>query len=109
MHWIDWAIVAAFCAASVLIGVVLRQRAGKSLEAYFVSNRTLMHHLTRLFAPVPVHSIEGYGIPAQAKEPVAFAFLAWRALQGRVNHLPETTGARQACILGAIIGAARAR
>lgn len=68
-----------------------------------VRNRTLMRHLTKLLAPVPVRSIERYGIPAQAKEPVAFAFLALRALQGRVNHLPSTTGAREACVLGSII------
>ncbi|MBI4342800.1 MAG: anhydro-N-acetylmuramic acid kinase [Candidatus Omnitrophica bacterium] len=67
-----------------------------------VRNRTLMSHLTRLLRPIPVRSIERYGIPAQAKESVAFAFLALRARQGRVNHLPHTTGAREACILGAI-------
>ncbi|MBI4340810.1 MAG: anhydro-N-acetylmuramic acid kinase, partial [Candidatus Omnitrophica bacterium] len=38
----------------------------------------------------------------QAKEPAAFAFLALRALQGRINHLPSTTGAHAACILGTI-------
>jgi anhydro-N-acetylmuramic acid kinase len=68
-----------------------------------VRNRTLMDHLTRLLAPIPVHSIERYAIPAQAKEPVAFAYLALRALQGRVNHLPQTTGARTACVLGVIV------
>ena len=68
-----------------------------------VRNRTLMRHLERLLAPLPVRSIERYGIPAQAKEPVAFAYLALRALQGRVNHLPHTTGARSACILGVIV------
>ena len=41
MHWIDWTIVAAFCLISVTIGIVLRRVAGKSLESYFVSNRTL--------------------------------------------------------------------
>ncbi len=65
-------------------------------------NRTLMRHLARLLSPTPVRSIERYGIPAQAKEPLAFAFLAWRAVQRRINHLPRTTGARTACILGAI-------
>ncbi len=65
-------------------------------------NGTLIRHLARLLAPTPVHSIERYGIPVQAKEPVAFAFLALRALQGRINHLPSTTGARTACILGSI-------
>jgi len=41
MHWVDWLIVAVFCLISLLLGVLLRRVAGKSLEAYFVSNRTL--------------------------------------------------------------------
>lgn len=65
-------------------------------------NRTLMGHLTYLLAPVPVRSIECYGIPLQAKEPLGFAFLALQAFQHRVNHLPSTTGATRACILGTI-------
>jgi len=65
-------------------------------------NRTLMHHLSKCLGSVPVHSIERYGIPVQAKEPVAFAFLALRALHHQINHLPRTTGARAACILGTI-------
>jgi len=67
-----------------------------------VYNRTLMEHLAALLAPVPVRSIARYGIPAQAKEPAAFAFLALRAIQGRGNHLPHTTGASSSHILGAI-------
>ncbi len=67
-----------------------------------VRNRTLMAHLTRLLAPVPLRSIAEYGIAPQAKEPAAFAFLAWRALRGRLNHLPATTGARRACVLGSL-------
>lgn len=67
-----------------------------------VRNRTLMRHLVRCLAPVPVHPIERYGIPCQAKEPVAFAFLALRAVRHQVNHLPSATGARAACILGAV-------
>ena len=73
-----------------------------------VYNRTLMDHLGRLLAPVPVRSIERYGIPAQAKEPIAFAFLGLRAIQGRGNHLPHTTGASSPCVLGAITPAAQA-
>ena len=77
-----------------------------------VHNRTLMDHLRRLLNSVAVPdlvSIERYGIPAQAKEPVAFAYLAWCALQGRINHLPQTTGARCACILGSITPAGARR
>jgi anhydro-N-acetylmuramic acid kinase len=65
-------------------------------------NRTVMQHLAKLLAPVPVHSIERYGIPAQAKEPVAFAYLGLRALRRQINHLPHTTGARRATILGSL-------
>jgi anhydro-N-acetylmuramic acid kinase len=67
-----------------------------------VRNTTLMRHLTTLLAPTPVYSIERFGLSAQAKEPVAFSFLALRALQGRINHLPETTGARETCVLGTL-------
>ncbi len=72
-------------------------------------NRTLMSQLDGLLRPVPVVSIERYGLLPQAKEPVAFAFLALRALQGRVNHLPETTGASEACILGSLTPGRTAR
>ncbi|MDP3704071.1 MAG: anhydro-N-acetylmuramic acid kinase [Candidatus Omnitrophota bacterium] len=67
-----------------------------------VRNGTLMRHLTELLAPIPVRTIERYGLPTQAKEPVAFAYLALRALRGQINHLPETTGAREACVLGTV-------
>jgi len=71
-----------------------------------VFNRTLMDHLKTCVAPMPVHSIKHYGIPPQAKEPVAFAFLALRAIRGRTNHLPHTTGARATRILGCLTPAA---
>lgn len=72
-----------------------------------VRNRTLMSHLSRLLTPVPVHPIDRYGMAAQAKEPVAFAFLALRAIRGQINHLPSTTGARRPVILGTITPIAR--
>jgi anhydro-N-acetylmuramic acid kinase len=66
-------------------------------------NATLMKFLSELLSPRPVRSIQEWGIPPQAKEPMAFAFFALRALEGKTNHLPEITGARRACILGKII------
>lgn len=68
-----------------------------------VYNRTLMAHLMRLLAPARVRSSIEYGLHPQAKESVAFAFLALRALRGRVNHLPRTTGARHRCPLGVFV------
>ena len=41
MRWVDWAIVALFCLASILLGILLQRKAGKNLEAYFLSNRSL--------------------------------------------------------------------
>jgi len=70
-----------------------------------VRNDTLMGHLRHLLHPVPVRSIERYGLPAQAKEPAAFAYLALCALQGKINHAPSTTGASHPRILGTIVPA----
>ena len=66
-------------------------------------NQTLMGHLSGLFHPARVLSIQSMSMPAQAKEPAAFAFFALRAIEGKINHLPQTTGARHACVLGKII------
>ncbi len=66
-------------------------------------NRTLMNHLSDLFRPIPVRSILEFGIPVQAKEPLAFAFFALQSLEDKINHAPEGTGAKRACILGKII------
>lgn len=65
-------------------------------------NDTLMAHLKELFSPLSVTPLETWGIPSQAKEPIAFAFFALLALRGQINHLPRTTGARRAAILGKI-------
>lgn len=65
-------------------------------------NKTLIQDLKKLLEPVPVRSIQKYGIHPQAKEPLAFAFFALRAVQGKINHLPSGTGAKKAVILGKI-------
>lgn len=72
-------------------------------------NSMLMEHLKNLLYPADVRSMDELQIPSQAKEPIAFAFLALRAIQGKGNHLPETTGAKHACILGKIIPGNRTR
>jgi anhydro-N-acetylmuramic acid kinase len=65
-------------------------------------NKCLMNKLECLFAPIPVISIETLGIPTQAKEPLAFAFYGLRNKLGKLNHLPEPTGAKEARILGSL-------
>ena len=65
-------------------------------------NVTLLDYLKDILFPLPVYSIEKLGIHPQAKEPLAFAFFALRALHGKVNHMPEGTGAKRALVLGKI-------
>ena len=43
-----------------------------------------------------------HGVPADAAEAMAFALLGRNALLGIPNHLPRTTGARRAAVLGEI-------
>jgi anhydro-N-acetylmuramic acid kinase len=63
-------------------------------------NLELMKNLKNLFSPVPVFTSEEIGIPVQAKEALVFAFLGLRAFERKINHLPKTTGACRAAILG---------
>jgi anhydro-N-acetylmuramic acid kinase len=42
------------------------------------------------------------GVPADAKEAVAFALLAVEAVHGEAANVPAATGARQAAVLGKI-------
>jgi anhydro-N-acetylmuramic acid kinase len=51
---------------------------------------------------VKVRMMEELGVPAQAKEAVAFALLAWLSWNGLPGNVPSATGARSAVVLGKI-------
>jgi anhydro-N-acetylmuramic acid kinase len=51
---------------------------------------------------VQVRLMEELGIPAQAKEGVAFALLAWLSWNGLPGNVPAATGARRAVVLGKV-------
>jgi anhydro-N-acetylmuramic acid kinase len=51
---------------------------------------------------VRVRLMEELGIPAQAKEGVAFALLAWLTWNGLPGNVPAATGARHPAILGKV-------
>lgn len=60
---------------------------------------------TRLAALLPdntVQTTDAIGMDGDYLEAVAFAWLAQQALQGKPANLPQVTGARHACVLGAI-------
>jgi anhydro-N-acetylmuramic acid kinase len=70
------------------------------------SNPTLRRMITDALrewsCETTVITTDGLGWPAQAIEPAAFAFLAWRRMQGRTGNLPKTTGASRPMLLGQI-------
>ena len=67
-----------------------------------VYNPVLMDMLRDLLAPARVVVSDDVGIPADAKEAVAFAILAYETWHGRPGNLPMATGARRRVILGQV-------
>ncbi len=67
-----------------------------------VHNPTLMAMLRDFLAPAHVLSSDDLGIPADAKEALAFAVLAYETWHQRPGNLPSATGANRAVILGDI-------
>jgi anhydro-N-acetylmuramic acid kinase len=67
-------------------------------------NDVLMGTLREGLEPlkVKVRMMEELGIPAQAKEAVAFALLAWLSCNGMPGNVPAATGARRAVVLGKV-------
>jgi len=65
-------------------------------------NPQIMNHLRGLMPGTQVQTTDEYGLPAEAKEAVAFAILAHQTWRRRTGTLPSATGARHAVILGQI-------
>jgi len=67
-------------------------------------NATLMEMLRKGFAAlgVKLRPMEELGVPAQAKEGVAFALLAWLTWNGLPGNVPAATGANRPVVLGKI-------
>jgi anhydro-N-acetylmuramic acid kinase len=51
---------------------------------------------------VKIRLMEELGVPAQAKEGVAFALLAWLTWFGMAGNVPSATGAERAVVLGKV-------
>jgi anhydro-N-acetylmuramic acid kinase len=67
-------------------------------------NHTLMSMLRQEIASfgIGLHFSDEFGLPAEAKEAVAFALLAYETWHRRPSNVPSATGARRAAILGKI-------
>jgi anhydro-N-acetylmuramic acid kinase len=67
-------------------------------------NPTLIAMLSNEIAPlgIELHFSDEFGLPAEAKEAVAFALLAHQTWHQRPSNVPSATGAKRAAILGKI-------
>jgi anhydro-N-acetylmuramic acid kinase len=67
-------------------------------------NPTLIGMLREEMAPlgIELRFSDEFGVPAEAKEAVAFAVLAYETWHGRPSNVPSATGARRAAVLGKI-------
>ena len=66
-----------------------------------IHNKTLLNSLRHILN-IPISSTEAEGVHPDQVEAVAFAWLAKQTLMGLTGNLPETTGAKEAVILGGI-------
>lgn len=70
-----------------------------------VRNATLMQMIREELAPfgkIRIQTSDDFGIPAAAKEAMAFALLAYQTWHRQPGNLPRATGATRAAILGKI-------
>lgn len=66
------------------------------------ANPALMAALRTALAPTPVRTTDEEGVPAEAREALAFAVLAAFRIRGSPNTLPKVTGATRAVSAGAL-------
>lgn len=66
-------------------------------------NPTLMAALGEALPGTRVEDFDAAGVPAGAAEAMAFSLMGRNAILGLPNHLPATTGARRAAVLGEIV------
>lgn len=69
-------------------------------------NTDLMRRLYRHLAPATLDTTSVLGIDPEWVEAAAFAWLAWRSMEGLTGNAPQVTGAAGARILGGIYPAA---
>jgi anhydro-N-acetylmuramic acid kinase len=66
-------------------------------------NPVVMAALEETITGARIEAFDAAGVPAGAAEAMAFSLMGRNALLGLPNHLPRTTGASRACVLGEIV------
>jgi anhydro-N-acetylmuramic acid kinase len=67
-----------------------------------VHNATIMALLRQPLGDLPVRTTDELGVPAEAKEAIAFALLGAATLDGLPSNVPSATGARREVVLGSV-------
>ncbi|MCA1554370.1 MAG: anhydro-N-acetylmuramic acid kinase, partial [Chloroflexi bacterium] len=65
-------------------------------------NPTLVQMIAERLPRTRLLRLDDFGVPAQAKEALAFAILAYVCHQHEPNNLPSATGARRAVVMGKV-------
>ena len=65
-------------------------------------NPELLKAIAARLPGVAIRTSDELGVPSQAKEAMAFAFLAVETMAGRPGNVPAATGARKEVVLGSI-------
>jgi anhydro-N-acetylmuramic acid kinase len=65
-------------------------------------NLTLLKAIQDALPGSRVLTTEALGVPVEAKEAMAFAFLAYESVSGRPGNVPSATGARKEVVLGSV-------
>lgn len=68
-----------------------------------IRNRAIMGHLSTVFGPTPVTTLDALGWDGKAFEAVAFALLAYQTATGQWGNIPTVTGAKHPVLLGTIV------
>jgi anhydro-N-acetylmuramic acid kinase len=93
--------------STVARGISSQVSEGVSLELIAsgggVHNKAIMGWLNSLINPKPrLRTTSDFGIPAEAKEAIAFALIGAATLDGVPANVPSCTGASRAVVLGSI-------
>jgi anhydro-N-acetylmuramic acid kinase len=68
-----------------------------------VSNPVLFQFLEDYLVDINIRKTDGFGIPSDGKEALAFAILANQTISGNPGNVPSATGAKESVVLGKII------